>query len=956
MTLVVITSASVLINQLSRQAEAQLEEQMETIEALAEAKAALIAYATTYPDNYAGTAKAGPGYLPCPDTTIDNPSSSGYGTPDTPCGPSAIGRLPHEILDLSNLRDGSGERLWYALSDNFRNNPKLASGLNSETPGQLTLDSAMDPVVALIFAPGPPTDGQSGRKSASTNVANFLEDENVNGDQYYVSSASGEFNDRVMALTHSELMAAIEKRVVGEVSSILEAYRTAYGAYPWLSAFADPQNSTLTGTATAGSSGNTLEDANVDFIALGTRVGDVALNTTDGSRGIIDAVTTNTISVDGLFNGSDNSFELGENYAVSRFNRSFDGAVGATEGLLPFHEVDEGFRSNFVVNWNLQDSNGAVIDVSSKDPIVVSGTHTGSGGSLTTLNDSTATFQTDGVLVGTAILNTTDGSAAAVVSVNSQTQITTTALTGGTDNDFDNGDAYATEKPDPLRYIGRYLASLQSFVETTALSGSVPVGIDDGICIWTTRAAIDCTGAFTLTYVQGTATKNDSDELEDSTRDFDFWGVSPGAIVESVSDSGAWAIVDIVNNDTLRLHEDLTGGHSFSTGETYRVRIPTTTTIARFVTGGPANSDVLYAAVGVDFAAMGVKVGDVLQNVDDPEPFEPEWGQVTAVGDPNPHNLTVPGMDFDNGERYIVKAIYIAQRAYSFTLQYGGSASVYGASGNKLRRVCTNGFLPCTVTGSAGPSSNNLTLDGGSINFQVLGVQVGDLVERKGLVSGDESGGLVSNVSGNSLTVSSLHGPGAKEFIPVGDVYEIYLTETLGGAPGGPSLSIVDKDSGGGAVGGASVTIPSVGSPTGVLYVTGLHVDLEVETPSITDFDLPTWFTENHWHRLIYVAASSDVLPGAGGVCTGTNCLTVTGVATPDDDKELLLIAAGAPLATQDRTVGTACGAIEPAYFCDYFEGENADFDFDESGPPPPTFEQANLTKTFNDTVRVLEP
>ena len=587
------------------------------------------------------------------------------------------------------------------------------------------------------------------------------------------------------------------------------------------------------------------------------------------------------------------------------------------------------------------------------------GTHTGSSGSLTTLNDSTATFQTDGVLVGTEILNTTDGSVATVVSVNSQTQLTTSALTDGADNDFDNGDAYTTEKPDPLQYIGRYLSSLQNFVETTAVSGSVPVNIDIGICIWTDRDAIDCTGSFTLTYLQGTATSIGTDELEDTTRDFDFWGVSEGAIVESPGDLGAWAIVDRVNNDTLELHEDLTGGHSFSTGESYRIRVPTSTTVAQFITGGPANSDVLYAAVGVDFAAMGVKVGDVVRNVDDPEPFEPEWGKITVVGDPNPHNLTVPGMDFDNGERYIIKAEYVDQRVYSFALQYGGSATVYRSSNDDKRRdVCTNS-PPCTIGGSATSGSGGVALvDASSADFSDLGVQLGDLVENLS----DGSGGLVSSLSTNSLTVARLHGGTTNSFAD-SDAYQIHLTGVLSApADGAASVSIVDRGDGAG-VGGASVTIPAAGSPEGAIHLTGLHMDLEVEldpdppTDPPTPYELPLWFTHNNWHRLIYVAAVSGVLPGPGIVCApGSDCLTVTGVATPDDDKELLLIAAGAPLATQDRTVGTACGAIEPAYFCDYFEGENADFDFDESGPPPPTFEQADLTKTFNDTVRVLEP
>lgn len=69
-------------------------------------------------------------------------------------------------------------------------------------------------------------------------------------------------------------------------------------------------------------------------------------------------------------------------------------------------------------------------------------TATGSGGSATVLIDTDATFQTWKVRAGDIIDNTTDGSAATVVSVDSQTQITTTALTGGTGDTYDNNDSY----------------------------------------------------------------------------------------------------------------------------------------------------------------------------------------------------------------------------------------------------------------------------------------------------------------------------------------------------------------------------------------------------------------------------------------------------------------------------------------------------------------------------------
>lgn len=59
-----------------------------------------------------------------------------------------------------------------------------------------------------------------------------------------------------------------------------------------------------------------------------------------------------------------------------------------------------------------------------------------------TLTDSTATFVTNGVTRGDMALNATDGSHATVLSVESETSMTTLALAGGTDNQWAFGDSY----------------------------------------------------------------------------------------------------------------------------------------------------------------------------------------------------------------------------------------------------------------------------------------------------------------------------------------------------------------------------------------------------------------------------------------------------------------------------------------------------------------------------------
>ena len=58
------------------------------------------------------------------------------------------------------------------------------------------------------------------------------------------------------------------------------------------------------------------------------------------------------------------------------------------------------------------------------------------------LVDSAATFIANGVIPGSWILNLTDGSIASVLTVDSETQLTTDILGGGTDDQFDSADAY----------------------------------------------------------------------------------------------------------------------------------------------------------------------------------------------------------------------------------------------------------------------------------------------------------------------------------------------------------------------------------------------------------------------------------------------------------------------------------------------------------------------------------
>ena len=262
MLIATLAGSSLLLAHLHRVLPGRQYDGARTARSLAAAKQALIGYAITYPDHFSGQ---GPGFLPCPD-------SNNNGSPNPPCGQSAIGRLPWRYLGIDDLRDGAGERLWYALAQNFRNNPKIAV-LNSDTPAQLCIDGNHDTdcsdatdatdLVAILFAPGFAVQFQD--RSVDLNaVEHYLEDDNATpSDHRYRRASAAEiantdatadtFNDRLLTLSRTELMAAIERRVSAQVQRTLQTYADTYGAdtdhdgdgdtYLWLAPFENPSAS-----------------------------------------------------------------------------------------------------------------------------------------------------------------------------------------------------------------------------------------------------------------------------------------------------------------------------------------------------------------------------------------------------------------------------------------------------------------------------------------------------------------------------------------------------------------------------------------------------------------------------------------------------------------------------------------------------------------------------------------
>lgn len=222
-----LLGAAGLLAQGDLAAMARTRAQARSIQALAQARAALIGYAVSYAESHPGEAY---GYLPCPD------ASNTGSTPIGACGArdlGSLGRLPYRTLGLADLRDGWGQCLWYAVAGSVKHNPKPLA-LNWDSPGQLrpltpegTPLSDDDRVVAAIFAPGPPLPRQarpasSGRRcpgsdNAAADAPQFLDSAYATSfagtlDVVQGTAASTSRNDLIAWITVDDLFGALRRR------------------------------------------------------------------------------------------------------------------------------------------------------------------------------------------------------------------------------------------------------------------------------------------------------------------------------------------------------------------------------------------------------------------------------------------------------------------------------------------------------------------------------------------------------------------------------------------------------------------------------------------------------------------------------------------------------------------------------------------------------------------------
>lgn len=697
----------------------------ETQMALLEAKKALLSYAMNYPELRAPTVK-GPGFLPCPDQNNDAVANNMDNCGSSVTTTMRLGRLPSFTLGLTDIRDSSGERLWYAVSDNFKNTLSNGTVLNSETPGLITVDVVND-IVAVIVAPGGPVGAQSARPS---NVpADYLEDVNaIASTGTFVTTSAGEFNDRLITITREELMAVVEQRVINEIRAVLTAYYNENGAYPWMTAFADPKADSrrLTGYAGAASGGLTLDDNTQDFLAWGVVAGDIIYNITDGSRGVVSSVNDPTsITVSSLLYGTNNVFNDDDRYAVivNSSTSTFSGTAKIGSSGITLVDNTKDFKDigvapgDVIENLGVNISSGMVESVSANEITLKSlkfsdGTDDvfssgdlyqirSNAGTVTTADDAVADgiltlidankdFTIMGIHAGDLIANLSDDSFGTISAVSANT-LTVNSLQFGTDNNFDAGDYY---------YLPRYntdsntRTGLLSFHEEgelfpTAFDIDFNIAAAGGDIVFDTasfpayqapyKSAMEnyisnyvSSNSFSLTLAEGKCNWIVPD-VADCFAGFDDYVNISGSDTASVNsqtqitDSTAQFITDGVKRGDL--------AHNFDD----EVSVTTGTADALVIGTATGNSSNLTLEdTSKNFIALGISVGDNIANTTD--------GSSGVVASVTTNNITVTSLsggtdnvfaEFDNYEIWRHSELYDASmnfistgiEPYSFVIQ-----------------------------------------------------------------------------------------------------------------------------------------------------------------------------------------------------------------------------------------------------------------------------------------------
>ena len=950
--------------------------------ALNQAKRALLHYAMNYPDLRDNPEK-GLGFLPCPDRDND-------GRPETNCALSTgttLGRLPFTILGLDDPRDSSGERLWYALSPDFRNTQSNHAVINSETPGQLSVDG-VDDVIAVVIAPGAPVSSQYARPG--NHATDYLEGDNTDVGDGAFSTTAG--NDRLAIISRAELMSVLEQRVINEMRAVLARYRAEHAAYPRLTPFADPHadNRVLRGSHSGNNDAAILTDKRKDFNVWGVSPNDLVRNVTDGSVAVVKVVNKKTLELIGHAAGMENDFDKGDVYFIELRGLAHTLSGTATAGSRDFilKDTSRNFKELGIVPGdvieNLSDGSSGTVSAVSRTELTLgrlsgglendfdfdelyrvrANTGVAAPGSLgLTLIDTRADFIGGGIVNGDMLVNLSDGSVGRVNNVTDPTMLTVSGLNFGRNNQFSENDVYRLPRynaghnirkgllpvhepgkrfpsgfhvewraPVLDRYVitgftpdtqSGYAAAVVQSLQSSAPAGMINVNSENGHCIWLNALVVECTGISIAAPLLEGTASSGSSAAVLVDTARDF--ISAGIKSGDLIEQPHIAVVTHVASSTeLYLGQLSATPPTLAENEYYRIR--TATRSSSGITG--AYGAERLQDLSRNFSATGVRAGDIVENVTDGS-----FGLITGVSGPNISATLHGGSDnsFQPGDEYDVYYAYVNRRRYQFNLRYLGNPGGRSTGGIRQRDVCLGYGVDCADAPVAATLPYRATGISGTATSGIPGLTLEDVATdflQLDVVPGDTLFNTTDSSAGMVVGISrhSLTA-GALEGGHDND-FDTGDTYRIS-----RPLVVIEDLRDASVVTRTGLTVLAGGAP-GSIRTSGIDYYLS-ESPA----ELPAWFIKNKWHHLLYIAYSAGFASGGGGYCTaGVDCLVIQGRA---DDTEALVVSAGTALAEQDRSTGS---------ITDYYEGENATLSGND------IFTDGEITTTFNDQVTVVAP
>ena len=698
------------------------------------------------------------------------------------------------------------------------------------------------------------------------------------------------------------------------------------------------RNTPYAGVASGGSSGPELEDVTKNFSELAVAPGDVVENLTDGSSGIIDDISGNTITLASLTGGATNQFTNLDNYVI---------------------------RSNY-------------------------GSHTGLSGTLT-LQDTNKDFVAMGIDVNDLVWNLTDDSMGRVASVSSTT-LTMNELLFGTDNDFDSNDLYIIARHDATTNIREGLLSfhevgvpfqtglqldwaisaamadinapnselLQNYIQGYMASGTRVFNDLTGACIWSVESIAECYGSFRENFViDGRMTSgSNTSVITDSGASFITNGISRGDMAMAIDDedtstsmtgtadtgsSGTLLVDNSADFSSLRpflyvIHNDDQPGRV--QGLVSRIVDNTTLEITNY--DGQDTTDIDFTD-GDDYTIYPT-ARFVIESVS---------SQTQLVTD---NYVSGTNPDFDNNEAYqIIPASSNKNGSVDFRFNSGGQEWLLDFDGDFVSAGIETGDIIENHAGAFGevqtvtPAIIITSLYGGTSQNFANGAAYTvyyDFVESREHV-------LNPKFRGNAYVP-----PAPASEIRTRDVCYAYTDSSCTTAGNSnfngygiePLLTVHDRQMVGAPVISASFT-PGASS-SGSIKVSDIKYSL-----AETSGDVPGWLIKNDWHKLIYVAYSGGDAPGGASVCSpGTDCLaldtTWRASTTTQNDKRALLLSAGAET---DTLRDTSCNVLGTAITQDRTTGLiNSYFELDNCDAGDDVFTLDRDASNFNDQVRVM--